>query len=447
MLEAAYRGSPGYQQPAIDDYGYGDPGYQDPAYDGPRTSYAHPEFGERARPAEEPGYRGGRGYQISDPPLYPGAGYRQDFTGTGRIFPETRAYDPLRGTWDGAPEAGPSAYPDQWYGRPRLDDRLCYDEPRQADQRPGDWGPPAAWQAPAPDYLAAPAAQVGLLMPSAGKRLQGGPLLGAPDTGRTAVRPGHGLDGPEITSSWPAQPQADDIAAFDEIWQDDEDGGRCGLLADDGLDDLRRAGRRGTTRGRPIGRRRGRSRDHRLWLALGGVVVLTAAAIAGILKYEFPSHGGPAHAMVTPAEIGTYVRTLDLERQTHLAELRDEVIKMSSGQASKVVSAVYESGNSAAGGTEQIVMFIGGHLANAAPAPSVADFTAKFPGAVVVGAGTLGGKAACVAKEAGTPDAVSMCAWFDDDSFGVVVSPTMNAASLAGVMRTFRPSVELLAKQ
>jgi hypothetical protein len=35
-----------------------------------------------------------------------------------------------------------------------------------------------------------------------------------------------------------------------------------------------------------------------------------------------------------------------------------------------------------------------------------------------------------------------MCAWFDNDSFGEVVSPTMNASALANAMRTVRPSVE-----
>ena len=107
---------------------------------------------------------------------------------------------------------------------------------------------------------------------------------------------------------------------------------------------------------------------------------------------------------------------------------------MSSGQASSVVSAVYESGNSAAGNTEQIVMFIGGHLANAAPASSIASFTQKFSGASVVSDATLGGKAPASRKRPGPPDSVAMCVWFDNDSFGEIVSPTMNAHALA-VMR------------
>jgi len=120
---------------------------------------------------------------------------------------------------------------------------------------------------------------------------------------------------------------------------------------------------------------------------------------------------------------------------------------MSSGQASGVVSAVYESGNSAAGNTAQIIMFIGGHLANADPAASITSFTQEFPGAHVVSAGSLGGKAACVQEGTTVSNSRSLCAWFDNDSFGEIVSPTMNATALAKAMVTVRPSVELLAKK
>jgi len=311
-------------------------------------------------------------------------------------------------------------------------------------------------------FLGAPTAQVGVLTPPAGSRVvarpETGPLAspfmaprsegrtvapGAPGRSAGPVRPGHGLDGPEITSSWPAAPQVDEIESFAEFWrEDDEDGDYAGLFGDRVVD----PDGTGSAAKRRIGRRRSGSNDHRLWLALGGVVVVAAAAITGIIKFEFPSHGGPAHVMGTPAAIGTFARTVDLERQTNVAELRDEVIKMSAGQASRVVSAVYESGNSAAGNTEQIVMFIGGHLANAAPATSVASFTQKFPGAEVVTAGSLGGKAACV-EEGSSADSVSMCAWFDNDSFGEIVSPTMNSSALAKEMLTVRPAVETVVKK
>ena len=207
------------------------------------------------------------------------------------------------------------------------------------------------------------------------------------------VRPGHGLDGPEITSSWPAQPQIEETESFEEFWaEDDNDAEYEGLFPGEDPDfDARRKARTRTrtkAEGRRTGRRRGRSNDHRLWLALLGVLIVAAAAIFGILKLKFPSHGGgPAHHMATPARIGSYVRTVDMEKETQVNKLRGEVIKMSSGQASNVVSAVYESGNTAGGSTEQIVMFIGGHLANAAPASSIGSFMQKFPGSFLVSAG------------------------------------------------------------
>src|SRR5690349_15312918 len=37
VLESAYGTRPAYQQPAMDDFGYGDPGYSDPSYEGPKT--------------------------------------------------------------------------------------------------------------------------------------------------------------------------------------------------------------------------------------------------------------------------------------------------------------------------------------------------------------------------------------------------------------------------
>jgi hypothetical protein len=188
------------------------------------------------------------------------------------------------------------------------------------------------------------------------------------------------------------------------------------------------------------------SSNRRLWLAVLGVVTAVAAAITAIIEFEVPSHGGPVHAVQTPARIGSFVRAADMESATHLAGSRNGVIQMSAGQASNVKSAVYESGNTAAGNTVQIIMFPGGHLASAAPATSITDFTQKFAGATVVSAGSLGGKAACVEVGATTSSQVSMCIWFDNDSFGEIVSPTMNATTLAAVMRTVRPDLEIVVR-
>jgi hypothetical protein len=333
-----------------------------------------------------------------------------------------------------------------------------------ASPPPASPRPPAAPQDrafPGDAYHGAPTAQVGVLTPPAIRRLEDplntGPQPVAPPAAPSTsqvlapqVRPGHGLDGPEITSSWPAQPQVEEAESFEEFWaEDDNDAEYEGLFPgeDPDFDARRKARTRTKAEGRRTGRRRGRSNDHRLWLALLGVLIVAAAAIFGILKFEFPSHGGPTHRMTNPPQIGSYMRTVDMEKETKLNQLRNEVIKMSSGQASGVVAAVYESGNSAAGNTVQIVMFVGGHLANAAPASSIGSFTQKFPGATLVSAGTLGGKAACVEEAPGTSTAVAMCVFFDNDSFGEIVSPTMKANVLAGVMRTMRPSLEIVVKK
>jgi hypothetical protein len=266
--------------------------------------------------------------------------------------------------------------------------------------------------------------------------------LSASRPGTGTVRPGHGLDGPEITSSWPAQPAADE--SYQDFWRDDADEEYTGLFGDREAEFERADAKLAAAKRRIGGRRRGGSNDHRLWLGLGGVIVVAAAAIVGVIKFEFPSHSGPAHTMTIPDKIGAFARTVDLEHQADVTALKQKVIRMSAGQASDVRSAVYESGDSAAGNTAQIVMFIGGHLANADPAASITSFTQQFHGAKVVSAGALGGKAACVQDGTGS-NSVAMCAFFDNDSFGEVVSPTMNATALASVMQKIRPSVEVVS--
>ena len=381
-------------------------------------------------------------------------------------------YGQPRGDWGGSSPQAPQG--------PQMSAGRTTGPGQRAGTQPGSPFPPAPPRQAAQGngFLSAPVAPVGLLTPPAGTRVDAlrdgaspaspaapaaspwtasaaAQVLTAPSASRpgtAAVRPGHGLDGPEITSSWPAQPQADDLETFEDFWRDDEDEEYTGLFGDrqaefDRADARQAAASRQAAAKRRTGRRRGGSNDHRLWLGLGGVVIVAAAAITGIIKFEFPSHSGPAHTMVIPAKIGTYARTVDLERQVGLSQLRADVIKMSSGQASGVVSAVYESGNSAAGNTAQIIMFIGGHLANADPAASITSFTQQFPGAHVVSTGALGGKAACVQEGTTASTSRSLCAWFDNDSFGEIVSPTMNATALANAMRTVRPSVELTAKK
>jgi hypothetical protein len=198
---------------------------------------------------------------------------------------------------------------------------------------------------------------------------------------------------------------------------------------------------------RPAGKRRGGSGDRRLWFALGGVLIVAAAAITAIVLVAFPSGpSGPAHTLVSPNQLGAFTRRPALEQQMNVGQLRQDVVNTSSGQASHVVEGVYESGSSAPGSTPQIILLIGGNLANANPVDSVTSFTKRFKGATVTSAGTMAGKAVCVNATASEPGSVAMCAWFDNDSFGEVVSPTMKASTLASTMRQIRPKVELVAK-
>ncbi len=470
------RGSGGFPQAAS-------PAYPDQWYDNPRLNNQPPADARPADPRLEginygelrydepspgqPGYdeplddeswyeelrRSAPAYPQNFGPQHPSGPHR-------RVEPQA----PAHGQQPGFPQA-PDRAPG--YGQPRGDRGGSSPQAPQGPQmsagqttgpsqraasQPGSPFPPAPppQAAQGTGFLGAPVAPVGLLTPPDGIRVAA--LRDGASPAAATVRPGHGLDGPETTSSWPAQPQTDDLETFEDFWRDDEDEEYTGLFGDrqaefNRADARQAAASRQTAAKRSIGRRRGRSNDHRLWLGLGGVVIVAAAAITGIIKFEFPSHSGPAHTMVTPAKIGTYTRTVDLERQVGLSQLRDEVIKMSSGQASGVVSAVYESGNSAAGNTAQIIMFIGGHLANADPAASITSFTQEFRGAHVVSAGPMGGKAACVLEGTTASNSRSLCVWFDNDSFGEIVSPTMNDTALASAMRTVRPSVELLAKK
>ena len=197
---------------------------------------------------------------------------------------------------------------------------------------------------------------------------------------------------------------------------------------------------------RAIGRRRGRSGDRRQWMALGAIAVVAAGAIGGVLvKFMHSGPGGPAHTVVAPNQADGFTRSANLEKQMKVDSLSQSVMQSSSGQASNLVSAVYEQGNAAAGANAQIFMFVGGKLAGASPSASVASFEQSYPGAKVVPAGSLGGEAVCAERQL-NGEGVAMCVWFDNDSFGALVSPTMSTAKLATTLDAVRPSLELYAK-
>jgi hypothetical protein len=200
---------------------------------------------------------------------------------------------------------------------------------------------------------------------------------------------------------------------------------------------------------RAVGRRRGRSGDRRQWMALGAIAVVAAGAIGGVLmKYVFSGPSGPAHQVVAPQTVDGFTRSANLEKQLDVAGEAQKVAKASSGQASAVVSAVYQMGGITSGAdaaNTQMFMFVGGKLASADPGASIANFEQTYAGATAVSPGSLGGQAACTETHLNGQSA-SMCVWFDNDTFGTVVSPTMTTAKLATTMDAARPSLELYAK-
>jgi hypothetical protein len=198
---------------------------------------------------------------------------------------------------------------------------------------------------------------------------------------------------------------------------------------------------------RAAGKRRGRSGDRRQWMALGAIAVVAAGAIGGVMmKYVFSGPSGPAHEVVAPKTVDDYSRSANLEKQMKVSTFSGKVAESTAGQASNVVSAVYEQGSldGTSSGT-QIFMFVGGKLSSANPAASVANFEQSYPGGTSVPAGTLGGDQACSEIHL-NGQSESMCVWFDNDTFGTVVSPTMTTAKLATTMDQARPSLELYSK-
>jgi hypothetical protein len=296
------------------------------------------------------------------------------------------------------------------------------------------FGQASAGFAPSRDrgFLGAPVAQVGVaqvgvLTPPAGSKY-------GTDT----------FTGPE-TVAWSMEQEVEpgEVEVLEEYWEQDESVEYTALLAD--LDDAPVGPDTGaqiaiTRQG--VGRRRGRSGDRRLWLGLGGVVAVAAAAIFLIIKFEFPADAGPAHTLSMPEKIGSSFVSSKGVDQGSLNKLRNEFVQMTHGHATDVLAATYESGGVGMGAAPQIVMTIDAHFPNDNAAASIAGFMQDFTGAIAVPAGPLGGQAACAESNTGNADNMAICAWFDNDSFGVELSPSMNANALAGDLQTFRSAVE-----
>jgi hypothetical protein len=179
----------------------------------------------------------------------------------------------------------------------------------------------------------------------------------------------------------------------------------------------------------------------------GGALLAVVAVVAVVAAVMLPGSGpaGPAHMLVTPPRLGSYELRPELAKQMGVSQLEKNITTQSAGQVSHLVSAVYQNGSTVSGGpTPQVMLFIGGKLAGASPGASIQSFTQHFRAAMMTSPGKLGGTAACVPGQARTGGA-AVCAWFDDDTFGEIVSPNMTASALASELRVIRPSIERLA--
>jgi hypothetical protein len=190
--------------------------------------------------------------------------------------------------------------------------------------------------------------------------------------------------------------------------------------------------------------RASRKRVIRVYAISAGVAIIAGTA----LVLELLPHNGPAHTISAPQQLGPYTQEPALAKTMKAAQLRSSIVAQSDGEASHVVAAVYETAGATPGGAaaspsatpaQQIVLFIGGNLAGTSPSSFISSFIGSAQGAVTTSAGQFGGEAACIPGAGGNP---AECAWADDDTFGLVASPTLSTQALAAEMRQMRLQVE-----
>jgi hypothetical protein len=173
-------------------------------------------------------------------------------------------------------------------------------------------------------------------------------------------------------------------------------------------------------------------------LGVTAAAVVIAVAAAALLALR--PGAGPAHVLVTPDRIGAFAMQPHLAKVMDAGQLQREIVTKSAGEAKHVVYAVYEDTTGAAARSgPQIILFIGGNLTGTSPDGFISSFIGEARGAQRTRAGSMGGQAACVSK---APGSVAECAWADNDTFGVVASPTLTVSALAAELRTVRPQVE-----
>ena len=171
--------------------------------------------------------------------------------------------------------------------------------------------------------------------------------------------------------------------------------------------------------------------------------MIVIAALVAVLASNLTGGRGPAHSISTPSRLMAYTQEPALAAGMGAQALRSEIVKKGNGEASRVVDAVYEDSTSPAAKSGPLfILFIGGNLSGSASS-FISSFTGLLPSAFVTSPGLMGGQAACVPGFSGHP---AECAWADNDTFGLIASPTLSAAALGKELRTIRPLVEHVRK-
>jgi hypothetical protein len=168
------------------------------------------------------------------------------------------------------------------------------------------------------------------------------------------------------------------------------------------------------------------------------VVLVAAVGVAGYV-FLWPK---TSHVVSAPARAAGYARQ---QANATANQLKQRIVKAAGGSVSHVVAAVYQrnSGPGTSNGP-QVIVFIGGNLTGGSSASGlITAYINGLSGAFTTSPGSLGGQAACAPGSHGGP---AECAWADNDTFGVLVSATMNSVSLAAQMRQMRPLVEHVAR-
>jgi hypothetical protein len=186
--------------------------------------------------------------------------------------------------------------------------------------------------------------------------------------------------------------------------------------------------------GRPKKARKSFLRRPRTYIVTG--CCLAAAGAGAVYLMPKPTQ---AHAITIPSRLPGFVLEPSMLASAGASSLRSNLVASSAGEATHVQDAVYEDAASATGNsTPQIVVFVGGHLAGSASA-FIGSLTQALPGAYNVNPGVLHGQAACAPSRSGQP---AECAWADNDTFGVLVSPSLTASALSAELRRMRPDLE-----